>query len=103
MEVANEVTNWTLGGAKFPSMRTGDIAFEVHEYIVEHAPVTVARPQVIKDPEKASMLSPTKSPTSPFFAVTMTVAACFSLIKLPIICLTGDGQNYDPPRGVSWE
>ena len=65
-------------------MRAGDVMFEVHVYIIEHAPVAVAWPQVIKDPNKASMLSPTRSPTSPFFAVILTVTACFSLIKLLI-------------------
>ena len=91
MEGTNGATNWTLGCAEFFSMCTGDIAFEVHAYIVEHAPVTVAWPQVIKDPDK---------PSRPFHTISYPLLVCFSLIKLLIICLTGDGQDFDPPRGV---
>ena len=102
MEGTNGATNWMLGYAKFLPICTGNVAFKVHAYIIEHTPVTVAQPQVIKDPDKASKLSPTKSFTSPFFAVILTVAACFSLIKLLIICLTGDSQDFDPPWNVRW-
>jgi hypothetical protein len=38
MEGANGATNWTLGCAEFLPMRAGDVAFEVHAHVVEHAP-----------------------------------------------------------------
>jgi hypothetical protein len=38
MEGANGATNWTLGCAEYLPMRAGDISFEVHAHVVEHAP-----------------------------------------------------------------